>query len=108
LSIVSSMCRTKYPIQQTKCKEILMWCWRMHADETLELWNLSMHLLSQIASSSTSKRRQSTYNVIHSIKRNKVTSRRVVNLDVVHSSLHLHHKKKHEYSHGQHCNGVSI
>ncbi|MCY6525050.1 hAT transposon family protein, partial [Actinobacillus pleuropneumoniae] len=63
--------------------------------------HLAMHLLSQIASSFAAEKNWSTYSFIHSIKRNKLTSKRVEKLVVVHSALRLEHRKTPEYLKGQ-------
>lgn len=72
----------------------------MHGDGSPKLKDLAMYLLSQIASSSVMERNWSTYSFIHSIKRNKLTSRRAENFVVVHSALCLNHRETHEYLKG--------
>ena len=74
--------------------------WRMHGDDALEIKHLAIQLLSQIASSSAAKRNWSTYSFIHSIKRNRLTSRRAKKLVAVHSALRLEHRKTPEYQMG--------
>lgn len=49
--------------------------------------HLAMCLLSQIASSSAVERNWSKYSFIHSIKRNKLTSKRVEKFVFVHGAL---------------------
>ena len=74
--------------------------WRMHGDDAPEIQYLAIRLLSQIASSSTAERNWSTYSFIHSIKRNRLTSKRAENLVAVHSALRLSHRKTPEYQMG--------
>jgi hypothetical protein len=56
--------------------------WRMYGDKAPEICTLSMRLLS-------AKRNWSTYSFIHTIKRNRFTSKRVKKLVYVHSSICL-------------------
>jgi len=74
--------------------------WGMHGDDAPEIKHLAVRLLSQIASSSAAERNWSTYSFIHSIKRNRLTSRRAEKLVAVHSSLRLAHRKTPEYRMG--------
>ena len=74
--------------------------WDMHGDEAPEIQHLAIRLLSQIASSSAAERNWSTYSFIHSIKRNRLTSRRAEKLVAVHSALRLAHRKTPEYRMG--------
>lgn len=71
--------------------------WRLHGDEAPLLCALAIRLLSQVASSSFAERNWSTYNFIHSIKRNRLTSKRVEKLVAIHSGLHLQECKTLEY-----------
>lgn len=57
-------------------------------------------LLSQVASSSAAEKNWSTYSFIHSIKRNRLTSKRAEKLVYVHSTLRLHSRKVPEYLKG--------
>ncbi len=63
--------------------------WKMYGDNTPEIRILAMRLLSQVASSSTAERNWSTFSFIHSIKRNRLTSKRAEKLVYVHSGLRL-------------------
>ena len=72
----------------------------MHGDDAPEIKHLATRLLSQIASSSAAERNWSTYSFIHSIKRNRLTSRRAEKLVAVHSALRLAHRKTPEYRMG--------
>lgn len=74
--------------------------WRIHGNGALELHTLVVHSLSQISLSSANDRNWTTYSFIHPVKRNIVTSKRVDTLVVVHSALHLHHRKTREYLQG--------
>ena len=74
--------------------------WRIYGDGAPELKHLAIRLLSQIASSSAAERNWSTYSFIHSIKRNRLTSRRAEKLVAVHSALRLEHRKTPEYLKG--------
>lgn len=70
---------------------------RMYGDQFPKLQKLASHLLSQVASSSTVERNWSTYSFIHSVKRNRLTSKRAKKLVYVHSSLQLCSRKLPEY-----------
>lgn len=56
---------------------------------------------SKVASSSTSKRNWSTYSFIHSVKHNKLLSKRAEDLVYMHSNLHLLSHKQHDYKEGE-------
>jgi hypothetical protein len=70
--------------------------WRMNGDDALEIQHLVIRLLSQIACSSTIERNWSMYSFIHSIKRNRLTSRRVEKLVVVYSAPYVLHIGRHQ------------
>jgi hypothetical protein len=72
----------------------------MHGDDAPEIQHLAIRLLSQIASSSAAERNWSTYSFIHSIKRNRLSSKRAEKLVAVHSALRLAHRKTPEYRKG--------
>jgi hypothetical protein len=74
--------------------------WGMYRDNAPELCTLAMHLLSQVASSLAAERNWSTYSFIHSIKKNRLTSKRAEKLVYVHSSLRLLTRKAPEYLEG--------
>ena len=61
--------------------------WRMYGGDVQELRQLASRLLSQVSSSSAAERNWSTYSFIHSVKRNRLTSKRAEKLVYVHSSL---------------------
>jgi hypothetical protein len=71
--------------------------WRMHGNDALEIQCLVIFLLSHIASSFAAERNWSTYNFIHSIKRNRLASKKVEKLVAVHNALHLVHRKTQKY-----------
>lgn len=71
--------------------------WKFHGKDTPELKLLAIRLLSQIASSSAAERNWSTYGFIHSIKRNRLTSKRAEKLVGVHSALRLQDRQTTEY-----------
>ncbi|XP_059065258.1 exonuclease V, chloroplastic isoform X1 [Cryptomeria japonica] len=54
-----------------------------------------------VASSSASERNWSTYSFIHSVKRNRLLSKRAENLVYVHSNLRLLSHKQHDYIQGE-------
>ena len=62
-----------------------------------KLQHISSHLLSQVSSSSAAERNWSTYSFIHSVKRNRLTSKRAEKLVYVHGSLRLFSRKLPEY-----------
>ena len=80
-------------------KNPLGW-WRMYGGQVPELRKLASRLLSQVASSSAAERNWSTYSFIHSVKRNRLTSKRAEKLVYVHSTLRLHSRKVPEYLEG--------
>ncbi|XP_059072697.1 uncharacterized protein LOC131873659 isoform X1 [Cryptomeria japonica] len=55
----------------------------------------------KVASSSTSERNWSTYSFIHSVKRNRLLSKRAENLVYVHSNLRLLSHKQRDYTQGE-------
>ena len=72
----------------------------MYGGQVPELRKLASCLLSQVASSSAAERNWSTYSFIHSVKRNRLTSKRAEKLVYVHSSLRLCSRKQPEYLEG--------
>lgn len=75
---------------------------KCYGDDSPEIKHLTICLLSQITSSSAAKRNWSTYSFIHSIKRNRLTSRRAESekLVAVHNDLRFAHRKTLEYQMG--------
>lgn len=75
--------------QITMAQENPMGWWKLHGDSNPLLHILSIFLLSHVVSFSYAERNWLTYNFIHLIKRNMLTSRHVEKLVVVHTTLHL-------------------
>ena len=71
--------------------------WTWHGKDAPELRLLAVRLLSQVASSFAAERNWSTYSFIHSLKRNRLTSRRAEKLVAVHSALRLQDRQTPEY-----------
>ncbi|XP_059076405.1 uncharacterized protein LOC131078326 [Cryptomeria japonica] len=69
-------------------KDPIEWWWN-HGSEAPELQSFAIRLLSQVASSSSCERNWSTYGFIHSLKRNRLGSKKAENLVYIHSSLRL-------------------
>ncbi|XP_057481938.1 uncharacterized protein LOC130768842 [Actinidia eriantha] len=80
-------------------KEPISW-WANHGASTPLLQALAFKLLSQPASSCCAKRNWSTYSVIQSIKRNRLTPSRSEDLVFVHCNLRLLSWKSKEYTDG--------
>ncbi|KAI5322415.1 hypothetical protein L3X38_031487 [Prunus dulcis] len=68
---------------------------------TPKLQIIALKLLGHSSSSSCCERNWSTYNFIHSIKRNKITPERAEDLIFVHSNLHQLSRKMPEYKEGE-------
>lgn len=79
--------------------DLISW-WRMHMDGAPKLQHLVIRLLSNIASSSTTKRNRSTYSFIHFINRNILTSKRAEKLVAMHRVMNLEHRKTLGYFNG--------
>lgn len=80
-------------------EEPISW-WANHGASTPLLQALAFKLLSQPASSSCAERNWSTYSVIQSIKRNRLTTSRSEDLVFVHCNLRLLSRKSKEYTDG--------
>ena len=63
--------------------------WIIHGTSAPMLQSITLKLLGQPCSSSCCERNWSTYNFIHSIKRNKLTPQRAEDLVYVHNNLRL-------------------
>ena len=74
--------------------------WGYHGGDNIHLSTLATRLLSQVASSSSAERNWSTYGFIHSVKRNRLGSKKAEELVYVHSKLRLLSHKKDEYKLG--------
>ena len=68
--------------------EPLTW-WVIHGSSAPILQAIAFKVLGQPSSSSCCERNWSTYNFIHSLKRNKLTPQRAEDLGFVHTNLHL-------------------
>lgn len=77
----------------------LQW-WGYYGAETPELQTLASRVLSQVCSSSVAERNWSTYEFIHSVKRNKLQSAKAEDLVYIHSNLRLISRSKADYSEG--------
>ena len=71
-----------------------------HGGEIPNIQKLAVKILSQVASSSSAERNWSTYGFIHSVKRNRLGSKKAEELVYVHSNLRLLSHKKDEYKFG--------
>ncbi|KAH9291975.1 hypothetical protein KI387_042840, partial [Taxus chinensis] len=76
-----------------------MW-WYLHGTSSAYLQPLAIKVLAQVASSSSSERNWSTYNFIHSQKRNRLGAKRAEDLVYIHSNLRLLSHKQPEYKEG--------
>ena len=66
----------------------------------VHLQTLAIHVLSQVASSSSAERNWSTYGFIHYVKPNRLGSQKAEDLVYVHSNLRLASRRDPEYSSG--------
>lgn len=74
--------------------------WVVHGASTPTLQSLALKLVGQPCSSSCCERNWSTYNFIHSLKRNKITPQRAEDLVFVHNNLRLLSRKSKCYNEG--------
>ncbi|XP_073046049.1 uncharacterized protein [Primulina eburnea] len=74
--------------------------WVIHGASTPTLQSLALKLLGQ-PSSSCCERNWSTYNFIHSLKRNKITPQRAEDLVYVHYNLRLLSRRSPHYNEGE-------
>ena len=72
--------------------------WVCHGANGVHLQTLAIHVLSQVASSSSAERNWSTNGFIHSVKRIRLGSQKAEDLVYVHSNLHLASRRGLEYS----------
>jgi hypothetical protein len=79
---------TNHTIRDRGNLSSLEW-WNMHGGTTPQLQCLATRVLSQVVNTSFSKRCWSTYNFIHSIKRNRLNVGQVESLVYVHYNLRL-------------------
>lgn len=74
--------------------------WVTHGQPTPMLQHLAIKLVNQPASSSCCERNWSTYNFIHSVKRNQLTPERAEDLVFVHNNLRLLSRRTQAYKTG--------
>ncbi|KAK3228260.1 hypothetical protein Dsin_008122 [Dipteronia sinensis] len=72
--------------------------WINHGASTPTLQSMALKLLGQPCSSSCCERNWSTYNFIHSMKRNKITPQRAEDLIFVHNNLRLLSRRSQTYN----------
>ncbi|KAG6491142.1 hypothetical protein ZIOFF_052474 [Zingiber officinale] len=75
--------------------------WVIHGASTPTLQSLALKLLGHPSSSSCCERNWSTYNFIHSLKRNKITPQRAEHLVYVHYNLRLLSRRSPHYNEGE-------
>ena len=75
--------------------------WVVHGTSTPMLQSIALKLLGQPCSSSCCARNLSTYNFIHSMKRNKLTPQRAEDMVYVHNNLRLLSRKSPNYNEGE-------
>jgi hypothetical protein len=78
--------------------------WETYGSETPELAAIAIKILSQPISSSSAERIWSTYDFIHSEKRNKLNAKNADKLVYVHSNLRLLSRVTESYKKGPHSN----
>ncbi|KAH7557045.1 hypothetical protein JRO89_XS11G0035900 [Xanthoceras sorbifolium] len=74
--------------------------WLFHGTSTPTLQSIAFKLLGQPCSSSCCERNWSTYNFIHSMRRNKMTPQRAEDLVYVHTNLRLLSRRSPTYNEG--------
>eukprot|EP00253_Pinus_taeda_P035891 PITA_35891 len=82
-----------------KKKDPIDWWW-LHGVDAPELQQFAIRLLGQVASSSSCERNWSTYAFIHSVKRNRLGSKKAENLVYIHNTLRLISRKDLGYKEG--------
>ena len=75
--------------------------WVVHETSAPMLQSIALKLLGQLCSSSCCERNLSTYNFIHSMKRNKLTPQRAEDLVYVHNNLRLMSRRSPNYNEGK-------
>jgi hypothetical protein len=81
--------------------EAIDW-WETYGSETPDLAAVAIRVLSQPISSSSAERIWSTYEFIHSAKRNKLNSKNVYKLVYIHSNLRFLSRVTKSYKKGPH------
>ena len=79
--------------------EPIVW-WGIHGASASTLQTIAFKLLGQPTSSSCCERNWSTYNFIHSLKRNKLLPQRGEDLVFIHSNLRLLSRRNPSYNEG--------
>ncbi|KAI9196337.1 hypothetical protein LWI28_023056 [Acer negundo] len=74
--------------------------WAVHGASTPTLQSIALKLLGQPCSSSSCERNWSTYNFMHSLRRNKITPQRGEDLVYVHNNLRLLSRRSPTYNEG--------
>ena len=86
-------------LEERRTMDPVKW-WTCHGANGVYLQSLATLILSQVASSSSTKRNWSTYGFIHYVKRNRLGSQKAEDLVYVHSNLRLASCRGPEYSSG--------
>jgi hypothetical protein len=74
--------------------------WSSYGSETPELAEVAKKVLSQPISSSSAERNWSTYSYIHSVKRNRLNTKRADKLVFIHSNIRLQSRFSESYNNG--------
>jgi hypothetical protein len=88
-------------LEQRRTMDPVKW-WTCHGANGVYLQSLATRILSQVASSSSAERNWSTYGFIHSVKRNRLGSKKAEDLVYVYSNLRLVSRRGEEYATGPH------
>ena len=75
--------------------------WVVHGTSAPMLQFIALKLIGQPCSSLCCERNWSTYNFIHSLKRNKLTPQRAKDLFYVHNNLRLMSRRSSNYNEGE-------
>ncbi|XP_061367322.1 uncharacterized protein LOC133310406 [Gastrolobium bilobum] len=74
--------------------------WVLHGACSPMLQKIALRLVAQPSSSSCAERNWSTYSFVHSVRRNKMTPKRLEDLVYIHSNLRLLSRKTSQYTQG--------
>ncbi|KAH7565899.1 hypothetical protein JRO89_XS08G0035200 [Xanthoceras sorbifolium] len=86
-------------VENRGCMSPMKW-WLFHGASTPTLQSIALKLFGQPCSSSCCERNWSTYNFIHSMRRNKMTPQRAEDLVYVHTNLRLLSRRSPTYNEG--------
>eukprot|EP00253_Pinus_taeda_P006057 PITA_06057 len=86
-------------LKERSTMNLVRW-WICHGVNGVHLQNLTIHILSQVASPSSAERNWSTYGFIHSVKHNRLGSKKAEDLVYVHFNLRLASRRGPEYNSG--------